>query len=78
MVETEPGLSLIQRIQLLIAGSASTEMRRRPGWRGEIQFYAFRCPVHGIVENYPQGHSQTLKCPRCSDAHANIDHSSRF
>jgi hypothetical protein len=74
----EPELSLIQQIQLLITGSAPTETRRRPGWKGELQFYAFRCPVHGIVENYPQGHSRTLNCPICIKTHTNIDHSSRL
>ena len=68
MVEVTSGLSRIQRMQLLIAGSAPTGMRRRPGWRCELQFYAFRCPVYGIVENYSQGHSRTLRCPRCSDS----------
>jgi len=75
---TEPELSLLHRIQLTLTGYAPTGARRRSGWKGDLQFYAFRCPVHGIVENYPQGHSRTLRCPRCCDAHGNMDHSSRF
>jgi len=61
-------LSLAQRIQLKVAGSAPTERRSRPGWRGELQFYAFRCPVHGLVENYPQGYGEVLVCPECKAA----------
>jgi hypothetical protein len=37
----------------------------RPGWSGELPCYRFRCPVHGIVENYPQGHDEVLLCPHC-------------
>jgi len=51
-----------------VAGSAPTERRSRPGWRGELQFYAFRCPVHGLVENYPQGYGEVLVCPECKAA----------
>jgi hypothetical protein len=29
----------------------------------ELQFYAFKCPVHGIVENYPEGYERVLRCP---------------
>jgi hypothetical protein len=77
MVEVTPGLRLIQRIQLIIAGSAFTGMWRRPGWKRELQIYAFKCPIHGLVESYHRA-SWTLRCPKCSFSHANIDHSSRF
>jgi hypothetical protein len=78
MVEAEPGLTLTQRLQLIITGSTPTTTRSRPGWKHELQFYAFKCPIHGLVESYPQGHNQKLRCPKCSDEHVNMDHSSRF
>lgn len=61
-------LSLAQRIQLKVTGAAPTGRRSRPGWKGELQFYAFRCPVHGLVENYPQGYGEVLVCPECKAA----------
>ena len=56
-------LSLAQRLQLKVTGAVPTERRSRPVWRGELQFYAFKCPVHGIVENYPQVYREVLVCP---------------
>jgi hypothetical protein len=58
-------LSPVQRIKLLIMGAVATSRRSRPGWSGSLQFYAFRCPVHGLVENYPQGYERVLRCPYC-------------
>lgn len=62
-------LSLTQKIRLRLFGIAPTEKKTLPGWRGEIQFYAFRCPVHGIVEDYPHGYRQVLRCRKCQDIH---------
>lgn len=64
--EPQIKLSLAQRIRLEILGVTPTERRKRPGWRGELQFYAFKCPIHGVVEDYPHGYQQTLRCGKCS------------
>lgn len=64
-VNQELKLSLAQRLQLKVTGAAPTVRRSRPSWRGELQFYAFRCPVHGLVESYPQGYGELLVCPKC-------------
>ncbi len=61
-------LSPVQRIKLLIMGAVPTSRRSRPGWSGSLQFYAFRCPVHGLVENYPQGYEGVLRCPYCEES----------
>ncbi len=37
----------------------------RPGWRGSLPFYVFRCPKHGLVMNYEQGYERRLDCPLC-------------
>jgi hypothetical protein len=58
-------LTLTQRIKLEILGITPTEKRRLPGWSGELQFYAFKCPIHGIVEDYPHGYKQELRCRKC-------------
>ena len=58
-------LTLIQRLRLIILGVSSTYKRTNSGWNGELMYYAFRCPVHGIVEDYPHGFDQRLRCPLC-------------
>ncbi len=62
-------LSLTQKIRLKLFGITSTEKKALPGWRGEIQFYAFKCPKHGIVEDYPHGYRQVLRCRKCQSTH---------
>ena len=64
---TSVKLSPLERIRLLITGAVPTSRRSRPGWSGSLQFYAFRCPVHGLVENYPQGYEKVLRCPYCDE-----------
>ena len=61
-------LNLLQRIKLMITGAVPTSRRSRPGWTGSLQFYAFKCPVHGLVENYPQGYEKALRCPYCDNS----------
>jgi len=61
-------LNLLQRIKLMITGAVPTSRRSRTGWTGSLQFYAFNCPVHGLVENYPQGYEKVLRCPYCDDS----------
>jgi len=58
-------LSITQRIRLKLFGITPTEKKILPGWRGEIQFYAFTCTIHGIVEDYPHGYRQVLRCRKC-------------
>ena len=41
--------------------------RQMPGWKGALPFYEFRCKVHGLVESYPAGYGQVLRCPLCQD-----------
>jgi len=50
-----------------IAGHVYLGHQARPGWRGGLPFYAFRCPEHGVVVDYPHGFEGRLSCPRCSD-----------
>jgi len=63
--KTHVRLSLLQKIRLLVTGAVPTSRRSRPGWSGNLQFYAFKCPVHGLVENYPQAYERVLRCPYC-------------
>ena len=38
----------------------------RDGWRSPIMFYAFKCPKHGCVVDYPHGWAERLECPVCA------------
>ena len=58
-------LSLIEKIVLKLNGAVYVGHLTRPGWSGRLPFYIFRCPVHGLVENYPQGYHGRLDCPLC-------------
>ncbi|GAG10014.1 unnamed protein product [marine sediment metagenome] len=60
-------LNLWQRFKLWASGQVYVGHRTRPGWSGSLPFYAFQCPVHGIVENYPHGYSRRLDCPLCQE-----------
>jgi len=35
------------------------------GWKSPIMFYQFKCPIHGMVINYPLGYDKRLECPIC-------------
>ena len=59
-------LSFFQRVKLRLFGNVFTERRTRPGWKGPLPFYAFKCPVHGVVEDYPHGYRGVLRCPKCA------------
>ena len=55
----------LQRLELFLTGRAYVGHRRRTGWKGPLPFFAFKCPVHGIVEDYPHSWDKRLDCPRC-------------
>ena len=63
--EEEIKLGLFKTIRFRLFGQVYLEHRTLPGWRGALPFYAFSCPTHGIVVNYPQGYQQRLECPKC-------------
>lgn len=62
---TESELSLIQRFRLGLIGHVYVGHRIRAGWKGSLPFFAFRCPIHGLVEDYPHGYNDRLDCSRC-------------
>lgn len=31
----------------------------------ELEYYAFRCPVHGMTTGYARGHNRYLECSFC-------------
>jgi len=50
-----------------MAGYVYMGHRTRSGWRGGLPFYAFTCPEHGVVVDYPHGFEGRLTCPHCSE-----------
>lgn len=39
--------------------------RRLPGWDGALMFYAFRCPLHGIMTDSIPGYDDAPSCQKC-------------
>jgi hypothetical protein len=60
-------IKLLNRLKMQLSGYVYTGHRRKQGWKGPLPFYTFKCPIHGIVENYPQGFAGKLFCPKCSE-----------
>lgn len=56
-------LTLWQRLKLRLFSRVYLEHRQREGWSGELPIYAFRCPEHGVVVDYPHGYHDRLDCP---------------
>ncbi len=69
-----PKLSLLDRLQLKLTGYVCVGPKQKEGWKSPIVHYLFRCPVHGLVIDYPHGYDEKLVCPICSkeDEAANI------
>ena len=56
-----------QRLRFQFSGYVYVGDRQHEGWTDTLPFYAFKCPVHGMVENYPHGFEQKLECPQCME-----------
>ncbi len=64
----EPPHRKITKVDLLkieVSGRAYLGDYRADGWSGTLPLYAFRCPRHGVVVNYPMGFEKRLECPKC-------------
>ena len=58
-------ISLINQIKIKLMGKAYLYNDVQKGWEKSLPFYAFECPSHGIVVNYPHGFKKKLVCPKC-------------
>ena len=67
ILEVETGIRLTPRQRSMAALGFKVPLgkHRKPDWTGDLPFYAFKCKLHGVVVNYPQGHAQILRCPEC-------------
>lgn len=66
---TQKTLTWAQKFSLMIGAPTYLGHRTRTGWRSSLPFYAFKCPIHGIVEDYPHGYNNRLDCPKCRQEH---------
>jgi len=57
-----PYLNLWKRLRLRLLGRVCIGNYRKPGWSGTLPFYAFTCPNHGVVVDYPHGYNGRLDC----------------
>jgi len=62
-------MNILDRLEYYRSDGTYIGHRQTPGWRGSLPFYRFFCPKHGEVENYPQGHAEILRCPKCDEEH---------
>lgn len=58
-------LTRYERIELSITGRVFIDYYSKEGWSGKLPYYAFECPTHGTVFNYPMGFDKRLECPKC-------------
>jgi hypothetical protein len=68
-----PKLSRWQRLMLRIFKKAYLGHHTKSGWTGTLPFYAFRCPTHGVVVDYPHGYNNRLDCPLCQTMKKDIE-----
>jgi len=55
-------MNALQRLELILTGRTFVGYRNIPR---KTAFYAFKCPIHGIVEDYQHGYKERLDCPLC-------------
>ena len=60
-------MTLINRLKLQLQGHLNRGLKEHPETKTPLKYYAFKCDVHGIVEDYPHGHSKYLECPICRE-----------
>jgi hypothetical protein len=61
----DPRIKLLDRLKLQLSGHVYVGHRQHADWKEPLPHYAFNCPIHGIVEDYPHGFDQRLQCPLC-------------
>ena len=65
--EIDPRITLLNRLKLQLNGYVYVGDKKRNDWKGPLPHYAFKCPKHGIVVDYPHGYNQRLECPFCRE-----------
>ena len=65
--EMDSRISIINRLRIQLRGHINRGVKEHPETKAKIEYFAFKCPIHGIVEDYPHGHARILECPKCRE-----------
>ena len=60
-------IKIIERLKIQLQGYVYVGDVMKDGWSAPLPHYAFNCPVHGYVLDYPHGYEQRLECPKCRE-----------
>lgn len=63
----DPRIRLLERLRIQLQGHVYVGDKLEEGWKEPLPYYAFKCPIHGIVYDYPHGYDKRLECPICRD-----------
>lgn len=60
-----PELSLRQRLQVLVSGSAFLRWEKPEGFSAAVPVYVVKCKRHGLYLDYPHGYDGYFRCDDC-------------
>ena len=58
-------LSRLQKLKIRLGFPVYLGKYRRVGWTGDLPFYAYICPDHGLFVDYGHGYDNYIVCPKC-------------
>ena len=61
-----PHLSLRNRLELFLFGHSKIGV-----YKGRVDLYVSKCPIHSLFADYPHGVSSELRCPKCESVFLN-------
>ena len=64
-------MSLINRLKFQLQGYVNSGLKEHPDTKSKIEYFTFKCPIHGLVEDYRHGYSKYLECPMCREKKIN-------
>lgn len=65
IAEIVSSLNMRQSMSMMVRGYLALGKLRMENWKGEANFYLFKCPVHGYQVTYKSGYFDELKCNPC-------------
>jgi hypothetical protein len=61
----DPRIKFLERLKLKLKGYVYIGEKQIDGHKDSLSYYAFECPIHGLVSDFPHGYRQRLECPTC-------------
>jgi hypothetical protein len=59
------GVRVVERNSLMLRLKIALFGHQKLCEQGQLSYYAFRCPVHGVITDYARGHDPYLECSYC-------------